>query len=86
MERICKMTGKKIIFSKPEQKDIEKRIDTWVETGKIQPEKKDDEEQYRLSLDLPKFLHRRIKKICALEGISMKKKLTKVLLEAFPEN
>lgn len=80
------MAGKKIIFKKPEQKDLEQRIDTWVETGKINPEKKVYEEQYRLSLDLPKFLHRRIKKICALEGISMKEKLTKILLDAFPEN
>lgn len=80
------MVGKKIIFKKPEQKDIEQRIDAWVETGKINPGKKAYEEQYRLSLDLPKFLHRRIKKMCALEGISMKEKLTKILLEAFPEN
>lgn len=34
------MVGKKIIFKKPEQKDIEQRIDAWVETGKITPEKK----------------------------------------------
>lgn len=34
------MVGKKIIFKKPEQKDIEQRIDAWVEIGKINPEKK----------------------------------------------
>lgn len=79
------MATKKIFFDKPEQKDIEQKINNWVETGKITQKESEKEEQYRLSLDLPKFLHRRIKKVCALEGVSMKEKLNKILLEAFPE-
>ena len=57
----------------------ENKIDENVET---QPKIK----LYRLSLDIPEYLHRRIKKACATEGVSMKSKLTEVLLKEFPEN
>jgi hypothetical protein len=43
------------------------------------------EELYRLSLDIPKYLHKRIKRTCASEGVSMKVKLTELLLNAFLE-
>jgi hypothetical protein len=43
-----------------------------------------NEEFYRLSLDIPKYLHRRIKKTCVLEDTSMRVKLTELLFDAFP--
>jgi hypothetical protein len=82
-------------------RDINKEIDAWVTGRTISKPKKDEliasdtvpepkkvEEivgMYRLSLDIPTFLHRRIKKACAVDGITMKVKLTDILLEAFPE-
>lgn len=42
-------------------------------------------ELYRISLDIPKYLHRRIKKVCVNEGVSMKNKITELFLREFPE-
>ncbi len=77
---------------------IEKEIDQWVrgdseKDGDLSEDKIDQNAEtqpkvklYRLSLDIPEYLHRRIKKACATEGVSMKSKLTEVLLKEFPEN
>ncbi|MDR2780931.1 MAG: hypothetical protein LBB21_00505 [Holosporaceae bacterium] len=42
-------------------------------------------ECFRLSLDIPKRLHKRIKKVCVIEETSMKDKLTELLLNVFSE-
>ena len=82
------------------RKDIEQNIDQWVKVGSsgtpinsdisdksqdVEQQENNKESLYRLSLDIPEFLHRRIKKGCAAEGCSMKEKITKLLLDAFPE-
>jgi hypothetical protein len=90
------MTKKKISF-KPASEvrpNFEKWIDQWVRGGdSIEGDIKEatiesdveKEELYRLSLDIPKYLHKRIKKTCASEGVSMKVRLTELLLNTFPE-
>ncbi|MEI8295812.1 MAG: hypothetical protein WCG04_04740, partial [Alphaproteobacteria bacterium] len=40
---------------------------------------------YRFTIVIPEFLHRRIKKHCAIHGCSMKEKLTEILNKEFPE-
>jgi hypothetical protein len=95
------MTKKKINFKPAAEirASIEKEIDQWVKGGlsseenttkatiedNDQVEKEEKEESYRLSLDIPKYLHKRIKRTCATEEVSMKAKLTELLLNAFPE-
>lgn len=73
---------------------IDQKIDQWVRGGDVSVEEEiikensdfiEQEELYRLSLDIPKFLHKRIKKTCVVDGVSMKEKLTELLLNAFPE-
>jgi hypothetical protein len=76
---------------------VERDIDQWVKTGTSSPgdaekaisailsDSEEKEELYRLSLDIPKYLHRRIKKTCAAEGFSIKERLTEILLKSFPE-
>lgn len=88
---------KKINFAVPKNRTIDQEVDQWVKTGNIKNELEDQkteyiteqiyikEDNYRLSLDIPRYLHRRIKKVCAVEGVSMKEKLNKLLLENFPE-
>lgn len=48
-------------------------------------EKEPDDPLFRFTFMLPTYLHRRIKKTCAVEGVSIKDKLTGILLEHFPE-
>lgn len=86
------MSKKKISFkAASEIREVEKNIDEWVRgPSKNTPDAspkilKEEKELYRFTLDIPKYLHRRIKKTCAAEDISMKEKLTEILLEAFPE-
>lgn len=84
------MKNKKISF-KPtlELRNVEKNIDDWVnsETTNSQDSKEHTKNTklYRFTLDIPIHLHRRIKKSCAMEGVSMREKLTGVLFDAFPE-
>ena len=79
--------SKKKIFTKPthELKKIDAAIDAWVN----KPEKKDEvvseETLTRITIELPIYLHRRIKKICAAEGAFIKNKIKDVLLSNFPE-
>ena len=72
-----------------ELREMDKRIDAWVNQAKplsepAQPSNKDIE-SYRFTIDIPKFLHKRIKKTCAVEDTTMKDKLMEILLENFPE-
>ena len=88
---------KKINFAIPKNRTLDQEVDQWVKTGNIKNDLEEQkienitdqvcikEDSYRLSLDIPRYLHRRIKKICAVEGVSMKEKLNKLLLETFPE-
>lgn len=46
---------------------------------------KEHEDLFRFTFMLPTYLHRRIKKTCAVEGVSIKDKLTGILLDHFPE-
>jgi hypothetical protein len=92
------MTKKRINF-KPASEiraTVEQEVDEWVKTGSTSAlssketnntieTNAEKEELYRLSLDIPKFLHKRIKKTCAVEGLSMKERLTEILLSTFPE-
>ena len=91
------MIKKKINF-KPASEvraTMDQKIDQWVrggddasleeETIKENNDIIEQDDLYRLSLDIPKFLHKRIKKTCVVDGVSMKEKLTDLLLNAFPE-
>jgi len=42
-------------------------------------------EETRLTILIPTYLHRRIKKFCASHSISMKEKIIQVFKENFPE-
>ena len=55
------------------------KIEQWIENrGAAEPTK-------RLSIDLPKSLHARIKARCALRGVHMNDEITKLLDEHFPK-
>lgn len=86
------MSKKKIsIKSASEIRNIEKELDNWIKKDTSATQIKEDTnldkevEMYRLSLDIPKYLHRRIKKTCAVEDISIKDRITEILIETFPE-
>lgn len=42
-------------------------------------------EETRLTILIPTYLHRRIKKYCASHSLSMKEKITQIFKENFPE-
>lgn len=48
-------------------------------------DKEQDDPLFRFTFMIPTYLHRRIKKTCAVEGVSIKDKLTGILLDHFPE-
>lgn len=88
------MSKKKIIFKpKIELDQLNKRIDDWVldkptntpETLSYNNEKKENKiDEARFTIVIPEYLHRRIKKQCASEGISIKEKLTNIFEKEFP--
>lgn len=43
------------------------------------------DEVSRFTIVIPKYLHKRIKKHCAVSDINMKQAITEILSEAFPE-
>lgn len=47
------------------------------------PETEND--MYRFTIILPRYLHKRIKKTCAADGITMTEKLIEIFKEKFPE-
>lgn len=89
------MTKKKI-FIKPilELRNAEKIIDNWVspspesikEKEFTQDKSSSLQTDYRFTVVIPEFLHRRIKKYCAVNGISIKEKLTEIFEKEFPES
>jgi hypothetical protein len=86
--------SKKISF-KPasEVREINSFIDNWVNKPLHSPEEPKvltppdpvKEEEFKLTLTIPTYLHRRIKKTCAAEGVSIKDKLVEIFLDKFPE-
>jgi hypothetical protein len=46
----------------------------------------EEDKETRLTVLIPTYLHRRIKKHCASHSISMKEKIIQVFKEKFPEN
>ena len=68
------------------------RIDAWVEGNNkelIPTESMGASSnpipESRFTIVIPKYLHRRIKKSCAINDVSMKDTLIRILEEAFPE-
>ena len=89
------MSKKKItIKSAAHLRGIENALDAWVNNNTNSPETKTAstksqvsvEEETRFTIVIPTYLHRRIKKKCAVEGLSMKNLLKEILLDAFPES
>lgn len=91
--------SKKITFKTAREiQSISKKLDQWVEGGasdnpqpysdkKISPQiTTQKEEIYRFTIVIPRYLHKRIKKTCAVEGITMSEKLTQIFEENFPES
>ena len=88
---------KKKITIKPilELRNAEKKIDDWINySSKEEIEERDPIQEkstalqtdYRFTVVIPEFLHRRIKKYCAVNGISIKEKLTEIFEKEFPES
>ena len=75
------------IGAREKKKDVQKQQEKEQSILGIENEKSLEQkgELYRISLDIPKYLHRRIKKTCVNEGISMKNKITELFLREFPE-
>ena len=57
---------------------------TFIDNKSVTPRSEETEET-RLTILVPTYLHRRIKKYCASHSISMKEKITQVFKENFPE-
>lgn len=75
--------SKKVTFGgKPATKPISP--DDWVESRKIEAPAK-AEEMKRLTFDVSKSLHRRIKSQCAVKGVKMTDALRALLEKHFPE-
>jgi hypothetical protein len=70
--------------------EVDKKIDEWVlqKNSKNEIEEENSTpptEYFRFTVVLPDWLHKRIKKTCAVSGISMKKKIITLLEKEFPE-
>lgn len=60
--------------------------DKWVEEGESQEvTSKKPTEEIRFTIVIPSYLHKRIKKYCVNNTISMKDKLTQLFVDNFPE-
>ena len=86
---------KKKITIKPAShlRGVEDAIDSWVNDRSNTPDhhqpnsqSSSTEDLSRFTILIPTFLHRRIKKNCAIEGSSMKDKIEEILLREFPES
>jgi hypothetical protein len=90
------MTRKKIsIKPKGDLRKIEQQIDDWVlkdseppalennVTALRAPDKQDNE--FRFTFFMPVYLHKKIKRFCVDNEISMKDKLVEILEREFPE-
>ena len=74
------MSGKKVTFgARPQPKEKPAAdADSWVE-NRNQPE-----ENMRMTFDVPKSLHRRVKAGCALQGVTIREKVLELLEREFP--
>ena len=68
-------------------KELELKLDQWVtgELSSIPTNKTNKEETYRFTVVIPTYLHRRIKKHCAVKGLKMKDVISEILENEFPE-
>ncbi|MEN8237174.1 MAG: hypothetical protein ABFQ95_06510 [Pseudomonadota bacterium] len=57
-----------------------------VEEKPKPPVQEQNTETIKFSVDLPVYLHRRLKKSCAIQGISMKEQIIEILENNFPES
>jgi hypothetical protein len=74
------VSGKKVTFgARPQPKEQPADAEAWVErrTG--------PEENMRMTFDVPKSLHRRVKAGCALQGVTIRDKVLELLMREFPE-
>ncbi|MDQ5854066.1 MAG: hypothetical protein M3380_18755 [Chloroflexota bacterium] len=74
------MSGKKVSFgARPQPKDQPPvNADSWVEN------RKEQEENMRMTFDVPRSLHRRVKAGCALQGVTIREKVLELLEKEFP--
>ncbi|HZG68150.1 MAG TPA: hypothetical protein VEZ12_15505 [Herpetosiphonaceae bacterium] len=74
------MSAKKVAFgARPQLKEQQPADpDAWVE-NRTKPE-----ENMRMTFDVPKSLHRRVKAGCALQGVTIREKLLELLEREFP--
>lgn len=75
------MAKKIALTTTPTPKAVPAAADQWVENRSSAA----DEETKRLTLDLPKSLHSRIKSQCALDGRKMVDVIRELLEEKFPQ-
>lgn len=94
------MNKKKINF-KPKniKEELEKKIDDWVFEKPIKKVLEDNsledsiplnfqmenKKDYRFTVVIPLYLHRKIKKYCVSQGISIKEKLMQIFEKEFPD-
>jgi hypothetical protein len=64
-------------------------IDEWVNKDSnssfITHSETDESEETRLTVLIPTYLHKRIKKHCVTHSVSMKEKITQIFKDHFPE-
>jgi hypothetical protein len=92
------MTRKKIQFKpKSELKSVDQALDEWVNTpiedNRIQPQQNSNstgkkfsenpEDSFRFTFHMPTTLHKKIKKYCVDNEISMKDKIVEILEREF---
>lgn len=91
------MTKKKIkIRPILELREMDKKIDEWIADNPDHSDRKLQQLEpptqntksipfSRFTVIMPEYLHRRIKKHCAVYGLSMKEKIIDILEKEFPE-
>ena len=85
-----KVIFKPVIQLRDAEKAAEKVIDEWVGSSSLVEEENGSavnslQNDFRFTIVIPEFLHRRIKKYCAVHGVSIKQKLTEIFEKEFPE-
>ncbi len=83
------------------REEAEKKIDDWIgqdekvsqtpvqpitEQPELTQNEKREEEESRFTVVMPVYLHKRIKKQCVIEEITMRDKLVEIFLSEFPES
>lgn len=83
--------SKKKITIKPKNysQHIEDKLDQWVNSdvkeSTIDTQLDNEFSESRFTIVIPQLLHRRIKKYCAIKGLSMKTYLTEILEKEIKE-